>query len=114
MAPAFERRDQGCAPSSVHPTDFAARNDLLLLGERAATRRRRATEGGDEREVWRGAIRRAPALWQPRSRTAGADGMNVSLPHSADCVAGQRRAELSQRKLAMRTPVRVKRCRFEH
>jgi len=46
-----ERRDQGRARSSVHLSVFVAGNDAPRIGERAATRGRVATGGGDETSV---------------------------------------------------------------
>jgi hypothetical protein len=44
-----ERRDQGRARASVHPSAYVARRDTPLIGDRAATCGRGASEGGDER-----------------------------------------------------------------
>jgi hypothetical protein len=47
-----ERRDQGRARwSMTHPSTFVAGNAARFIGERAATRGRIATEGGDERAL---------------------------------------------------------------
>ena len=56
--------------SRPHPSAFVAANDAPLIDERAATRGRSATEGGDERA---GAKARYPFALQPREpdRTAG-------------------------------------------
>ena len=51
-----ERRDQGCARSSVHSSACVAGDDAPPIGERAAIRGRSATERGDERAVRRGAL----------------------------------------------------------
>jgi hypothetical protein len=42
-----ERRDQARARSSVHSSASVARNDTPRIGDRATTRGRIATEGGD-------------------------------------------------------------------
>jgi hypothetical protein len=75
-----KRRDQGRARWLVHPAAFVAGSDAPLIGERAATRRRIATEGGDahagmKREAQRGGRRRcarrcesAAFAFKPRER----------------------------------------------
>jgi hypothetical protein len=53
-----ERRDQGRARSTMtHPAASIAGHDAPPIGERAATRGRSATEGGDERAGAKSAIR---------------------------------------------------------
>src|ERR1700689_673144 len=81
-----------------------AANDAPLIDERAATRGPVATEGGDEREVWLGAIRRAPALWRPRPRTVRGAGGTLSRPHPAAFVAATGASRCRRRKSNRRSP----------
>jgi hypothetical protein len=89
-----ERRDQARARASMtcYPTRESmpgSRYDAPLVDERAATRGRGATEGGEELA---GAKRelpiRDPVLWQRPSPTARGDWMSVSRPHAPVTIAG--------------------------
>jgi len=72
----------------VNSAAHVAHDDAALIVERAATRGRGATEGGDERgDVKRRSVR-AGALWQLRSRTSRVDYISVSRLRSAAFVAG--------------------------
>ena len=64
-----ERRDQGRARSSIHPSVFVAHHDAPLIGECAATRGQR-NGGGDE-----GAgVQRSSSVRTPASRTGSSGG----------------------------------------
>jgi len=58
-----ERRDHGRARSSVHLAACVAGHDAPLIGERAATRGRRATASGDERAGAKSAWRQDAPCW---------------------------------------------------
>jgi hypothetical protein len=114
-----ERRDQGRPGSSVHLAAIVAHHDAPRIGERAATCGRSVTEGGDEPPGEKPSSVRAPPRERPR-RTTRPKTCTLAV-HSAALVAGHdapfigeraARADASQRKVAMSTPVRKGRCPF--
>jgi len=74
--------------SRPHATAFVARNDASPIGEGAATRGRRATEGGDERAGARRALSvRDPTLQRLAQPHCPNDWINLSRPHPPAVVA---------------------------